>query len=595
MDLSISNVFTRSLDAYLVGKRLIVNEGGTSSTKTYSAIQLLISIALLSPKPLLISIVAESFPHLRRGAIRDFMAIMGEGFNYDNWNKSDSEYNFGKSKIEFFSADDSSKLRGGRRDILFLNEANNITLDSFNELDVRTRKVTFIDFNPVAEFWAHEMQGRPEVAWIHSTYLDALEHLEKSVVDNILSRKDRDPNWWRIYGLGLVGKIEGLVHPYFQQCETLPENGRLIYGLDFGYSGDPCVLVKNRIPGTDLYSEEMFYELGMNNHDIAKRMTICGVRKNYDIIIADCAEPKSIDEIKAYGFDIRPCGKGPDSLRNGIQKINQYRQFWTKTSLNCIKEQRNYRYEKDKDGKFTDKPIDDFNHGMDGRRYAVATIPDPKVIPLYNPIEGVVNFKKFSLLWDESKISANMCLHYGAMTLSKDLILHIMGAIWDDVEGCLYVYLDGSTATAVPTQIVRYLAKEMHLNEFYFEKFFANKLMLHEDHRSMVRVYNDEFRKIVRKQGIKLQESYRYDPYGSAALLKELVKAGKLIVHTRCGEVNRSLSTWRIEKGKFTYEGQQENILMILSELKKKVPFAKTIERMKWKGYQPVHPEKKIK
>ena len=259
MDFQATSVFDRINSAFIAGKRLIVNSGGTSSSKTISTIQFLIFISTYTKKPLLISIVSESFPHLRRGCLRDFRMLMGANWDESCWSATLHEYAFASgAKIEFFSADDPSKLRGGRRDILFLNEANNIKKEAFDELDVRTRIFTIIDFNPVSEFWAHEMRDLPHVAWIHSTFLDAVQVLDQSVVDNILSRKDRDPNWWRVYGLGLVGKIEGLVHPMFGQCDLLPDGGREIYGLDFGYSMDPACLVRLRITDDTIYGQQLF-------------------------------------------------------------------------------------------------------------------------------------------------------------------------------------------------------------------------------------------------------------------------------------------------------------------------------------------------
>ena len=357
--------------AYFMGKRLIINRGGTSSSKTYSILQLLIFIAALADKPTLISVVSESLPHLKRGCIRDFRKILGPDFKKALWNKTDFVYTFGKGAIEFFPADEASKLRGGRRDILFINECNNVSKEAFDELDVRTRQCTFLDYNPVGEFWAMELEGLPDTAYIHSTYLDAKTVLPRAVVGRIESRRERDPGWWRIYGLGEVGNIEGLVHPVFQTVDALPENGTQMFGLDFGYTNDPTALVKCVIRGDELYADELLYENGLNNRQIAHKLAECGVRKGYDEIFADAAEPKSIDEIKLHGWNIKPAPKGPDSVRQGIDKVNQYRQFWTKRSLNAIKEMRNYRYIADKNGTITNKPTDCWNHALDARRYAV--------------------------------------------------------------------------------------------------------------------------------------------------------------------------------------------------------------------------------
>ena len=371
-----TNVFTRNLDAYLNKKiRRAVNQGGTSSSKTFSIVQLLIFIATHAKFPILISIVSESVPHLKRGVMRDFLKIMGTSFEDSRWNKSDHIYTFAnKAQIEFFSADNASKLRGGRRDILFVNECNNISYDGYMELDIRTRLFTFLDYNPVAEFWAHEkVIPYSENAFVHSTYLDAFHVLEPSVVQNIESNREKDVNWWNVYGLGNVGKIEGLVYPFFTIIDAIPtlSSFQEVFGLDFGFSVDPTSLTRNVVYGKNLYSEELIYQRDMTNDAISKKMEELGLKKNHDVIIADSAEPKSIEEIHLYGWNIIGVEKPSGSVEFGHQKVNQYKQHWTRSSTNCIKEQRNFMYIKDKNGKLTDKTTHFFSHGMDSRRYAL--------------------------------------------------------------------------------------------------------------------------------------------------------------------------------------------------------------------------------
>ena len=565
MNFVTTSVFERLVDAYLAGKRLIVNEGGTSSSKTYSAIQFLIFLITSSKKPLLVSIVSESFPHLRRGAIRDFQNIMGANFEDKRWNKSESIYDFGNNrKLEFFSADQGSKLRGGRRDILFINECNNVTLDAFNELDVRTRLFTIVDFNPVSEFYIHEMKGLPHVAWIHSTFLDAAHVLDESVVNNILSRKDRDPNWWRVYGLGLVGKIEGLCHPFFYQFDTMPEQyDRKLYGLDFGYSMDPAALVEIRVVDDSIFCRQLIYEKGLTNDQIAKRLEEVGVRKGVDIIIADSAEPKSIEEIRLFGYDIRPSTKGSDSVNQGIMKVNQFRQGWSKDSVDCIKEQRNYRWDKDNDGNFIDRPIDNWNHGMDARRYAMSTVVDRKVLP------PSVRIEDFKLVWDVAMVPEHECLHYAATAMTDDMALHILAGVWDCVGEILYIYYAESVETITPTVIVPVLSNIMHLNEFYFEKFLANQKML-SDEMGMARVINRELAKAVTRQRVKLREPRRYDPYGAIGLTNQAISQGRLIIHQDCEDMITAMQRWKVEKGKVAVDGLLECLIMLVSELDKK-------------------------
>ena len=301
---------------------------------------------------------------MRRGCIRDFQNIVGADFENKRWNKSNFIYTYDNAELEFFPADDPAKMRGGRRDILFINEANNVSYEAFQQLNIRTRVATFLDWNPVGSFWAHDkgIANNPAYAYIHSTYQDAKWVLPQTIIDNIEALKTTDPNAWNVYGLGRLGKVEGLVYPFFEQVDTMPPGGQTFYGLDFGYSNDPTAVVFNSIIGDDLYSDEIIYESGLTNDAIAHRLDECGVKRNHDEIFADSAEPKSIDEIHKFGFNIKPCPKGADSVEFGHQKIRQYKQHWTKRSLNCIKEQRNFRYIQDKDGKYTEKTTHMWSH-----------------------------------------------------------------------------------------------------------------------------------------------------------------------------------------------------------------------------------------
>ena len=387
MNLDFTSTFHKNAFALREGYRLIVNQGGTWSSKTWSVVQLLSMLAMYTSLGI-VSVVSESLPHLKRGCIRDFKSIMDDSFDDNSFNKSDQIYVFPKSQIEFFGADDATKMRGGRRNYLFINEINNVTLDSFNELDVRTRGSTICDFNPVADFYIHELlrangitdfskdcfPAKKDVCFIHSTYLDAKEYLPQKVLEKIESRKNLDPNWWRVYGLGLVGKIEGLVYPNFAIVDEMPilHSPVEIFGLDFGYSTDPTALTRNITQDKNLYSEELIYETGMTNKQIAERFEQLGIKKHHDVIVADSAEPKSIQEICDYGYNVLPSVKGEGSVEHGIQKVNQYTQHWLRASTNCIKEQRNFMYIKDKNGKFTEKTTHYFSHGMDSRRYAIA-------------------------------------------------------------------------------------------------------------------------------------------------------------------------------------------------------------------------------
>ncbi len=385
-----------------------LNQGGATASKTYSILQLLDQIASGSWEPLIISVVSESLPHLKKGVIRDFFNIIGESDSKGNpnWNMTDHIYTYPVSgtKIEFFGADEDGKVRGPRRHILFLNEGNNIPWKAAQALDIRTSKFVFVDWNPVSEFWVHEyesggkmVQGwihEPGNTYIHSTYLDALDVAPPEAIAKIVANKDKDPNWFRIYGLGLVGMVEGLVYPIFKKCLELPDGGYTFLGLDWGYTVDPTVLTQHVIKGDDLYSKELLYEKGLSNADVAHLMDELGVRRHYDEIWADNEDPKAIDEIHAYGFNIKGAPKGPGSVEYGHQKVRQYNHYWTEDSPNCIRDQLNYRYIADKNGELTKKTTHRFSHGMDSCRYAVvgATTPvEEDVILTYDALEGQDN------------------------------------------------------------------------------------------------------------------------------------------------------------------------------------------------------------
>ena len=353
-------------------RRIKIIQGGTSAGKTYGILPILITKAATYPKTE-ISVVAETIPHLRRGALKDFLKIMKETNRYfdERFNKSLLRYEFANgSFIEFFSADDSSKLRGARRDILYINECNNITFESYNELAIRTKKEVFLDFNPANEFWVHtELKDEPDSEFIILTYKDN-EALDKSIVDQIEKNRLKAEtsaywsNWWRVYGLGEIGMLEGVIFSNWKQIDTLPKEAKLIgIGLDFGYTNDPTAAVEiYNYNGTRILNE-LVYRTGMLNSDIAK------ILPSNVVIYADSSEPKSIDEIKRYGKTIKGVTKGKDSINYGIDVMQQQEYLVTSQSTNLIKELRAYCWDVDKQGTRLNKPIDTNNHAIDALRY----------------------------------------------------------------------------------------------------------------------------------------------------------------------------------------------------------------------------------
>lgn len=357
-------------------KRIRAVQGGTSASKTISILQLLIHKSQTDNISKITSIVSESLPHLRKGAMRDFLSIMQAHGYYDDsrWNRTDSIYTFESgSIIEFFGADQPAKVRGPRRDRLYMNECNNMAFETFEQLEVRTRDEIYLDWNPTNEFWFYTdvLGKRDDVDHIILTYKDN-EALEENIVKSIEQRKDRK-DWWQVFGLGLLGEIEGKIYRGWQIIDEVPHNARLErFGIDFGYTNDPTAIVAVYRHGDGLIFDEILFQKGMQNSQIA------AVIQNQEVnvlCVADSAEPKSIDDLAQYGIPIIPCTKGRDSVKRGIDLVQDQRCSVTKRSTNIINEYRNYLWETDKDGKVLNVPEAGYDHSMDAIRYAVESLP----------------------------------------------------------------------------------------------------------------------------------------------------------------------------------------------------------------------------
>lgn len=359
-------------------KRIRIVRGGTSASKTFSILPLLIHYAITNPKSE-ISIVAETIPHLKRGALRDFLKILDYVgmLNESNFNRSSLTYTFNNgSFIEFFSAESESKLRGARRDVLFVNECNNISWEAYYQLAIRTKRFIYLDYNPVSEFWVDtELLNDNDSDFIILTYKDN-EALDEAIVREIEKAKDKAEtsaywaNWWKVYGLGQLGSLQNTIFE-FNQVDRIPKDAEFIaYGLDFGFSSDPAALVAVYRMNGELFVDELIYQTGLTNSDLTQRFRAIGINE-YDKIIADSAEPKSIEDIYRNGYKaVEGARKGPDSIRAGIDLIRQHKLNVTKNSLNLIKELRAYQWQQDKDGNILPKPIDFNNHAIDSLRYA---------------------------------------------------------------------------------------------------------------------------------------------------------------------------------------------------------------------------------
>ena len=355
--------------------RIKVIQGGSSAGKTIAILILLIDRCIKEPG-LEVSVVSESIPHLRRGALRDFLKIMKETGRYigSNYNKTLLRYEFTNgSYIEFFSADVEEKLRGGRRKVLYMNECNSITYEAYLQLAIRTSGEIYLDYNPSARFWVHtDIINQPDVDFIILNYKDN-EGLPDEVVKMLESNRSKAitstywENWCRVYLDGEIGSVEGTIFNDYEIIDKIPEEARLLgYGLDFGYSYDPAALVALYKYNDDIIVDEVVYQTGLLNSELSSIMKQNNVKGE---IYADSAEPKSIHELKRYGHQVKSVEKGKDSVNYGIQILQQKKMFVTNTSQNIISEFQKYMWKKDRNGGYDTTPIDAHNHACDALRY----------------------------------------------------------------------------------------------------------------------------------------------------------------------------------------------------------------------------------
>lgn len=360
-------------DAKSSNARIVCLQGGTRSGKTWSVLTLLCEWCYRYRNAgYTIDVVRAAFPSLRASVYRDFVTILEREGWYDprNHNKTEHTYNLFGNLWRFYSVESGGeKVRGAKRNFLFLNEANELTKEVFLQLAFRCTEKLFIDFNPSMEFhWIYdEVIPRDDCDFFQSTYLDN-PYLNAETIAEIERLKETDADYWRVYGLGERGKSRATIfesHIY----EEVPEGAKLVaYGLDWGFSSDPTALVKVMRKGTDLYIQELLYQGGLTNADIIDRLKQLEVGRR-DEIVADSAEPKSIEEIRRAGYLIKPSIKGPDSIRKGIDLMRRHKLHLKADSMNAQKEFRNYKWKTDRDNRTIPVPEDDWNHCVDSVRY----------------------------------------------------------------------------------------------------------------------------------------------------------------------------------------------------------------------------------
>lgn len=368
-----TKIYTELTDAVKKGFTLISEQGSSRSAKTYNTIIWLILYCLSNPGTRL-SIVRGTLPALKGSVLVDFREIMTKMEIYEErrcFNKSELIYTLDNgSWIEFFSADMDQKLRGRKRDVLFVNEANELGFMEWQQLKMRTTRFSIIDYNPSfgEEHWINDVNKDQRTYHFITTYRDN-PFLEQTVVDEIESLKEKNPSLWRIYGLGLQSQVEGLVFPSIEIVKDIPDTARWRRtGIDFGFTNDPTAIVNVAVEGNTLYIDEAVYLTDMLSTDIIRALKqYCGGMKT----IAESADPRLVQEIYRAGIDIHPVKKFPGSIEAGLSKMSEYKIAVTKRSANVIKEFRNYTWSRDKEGKWLNKPIDMYNHAIDAVRYVV--------------------------------------------------------------------------------------------------------------------------------------------------------------------------------------------------------------------------------
>lgn len=369
MELQINHtrVFSRNLKQYESGKRFIINQGGSRSSKTYSIIQLLIFLAITDKVS--ISIVRKSFPALRGSVLRDFIEIMNELNLYDvsNHNKTEQVYTFDNgSTIEFFSVDAAQKVRGRKRDVCYCNEANELEFDDFQQLSLRTTKCLFMDFNPSDnEHWLYELLKDGRSVLIKSNYKDNI-YLGKSQVEEIENLINIDENYYKIYALGERPIPHTRIYTHFQQYDSVDLDD-WCYGIDFGYN-HPTALLKVGFKDDIVYVDELIYKSNLTSQDLIKMMKEMDIdRKKY--IYADYARPEIIEDMRRSGYNMKEANK---EVKAGIMSVKMKQIYIQKSSVNVWKEYKTYSWKTNKE-QILDEPVKIYDDAMDALRYAIHT------------------------------------------------------------------------------------------------------------------------------------------------------------------------------------------------------------------------------
>jgi len=353
-------------------KRITIEQGGSRSGKTYNILMWLIFAYSDRNNGKTITICRKTFPALRASSMRDFFDILKKYDIYKeaNHNKSNSEYLLNNNLFEFISLDQPQKVRGRKRDVLYINEANELYFEDWQQLILRTTDKAILDYNPSDEFHFiyDKIKPRDDAEFYITTYKDN-PFLDIETVNEIERLKDVDDNYWKIYGLGQIGSSQALIFR-INECNSIPSEAKFLsYGMDFGFTNDPTTLVAIYQQGDNIYLKELLFQTGLTNRDIDEKLRFHSVERKE--IFADSAEPKSIEELYRMGWNVKPATKGQGSVNIGIDMMKRYKLHVTKDSVNMIKEFRNYKWQEDKNGNVLNTPVDMFNHTIDAIRYGL--------------------------------------------------------------------------------------------------------------------------------------------------------------------------------------------------------------------------------
>ena len=356
-------------------KKISIEQGGTRSGKTYNILLYIIFHYCLKNTGKIITICRKTFPSVRASVMRDFLDILKTHNSYfeEYHNKSNSEYSLNGNLVEFISLDQPQKVRGRKRNLLFINEANELSYEDWQQLVFRTEDKIILDFNPSDEYhWIYDkVITREDADFNITTYLDN-SFLNNSIKEEIERLKDTDEQYWQIYGLGIKGISKSTIFNYVE-VDHIPHDAEFIsYGADAGYSNDPTTLVSVYRKDFNLYIKEHIYQTQMTTYDIHKKWKDVGIER--ETIYFDSAEPRLIEELRRMGWNVRPSLKGPDSVNAGIDLLKRFKIHIVKDSNNCIQEFRNYKWQEDRTGKMINKPIDKNNHTIDAIRYATYSV-----------------------------------------------------------------------------------------------------------------------------------------------------------------------------------------------------------------------------